>query len=148
MVRQRQAVAHRRNEHPGPLPPGLLDDKAGERLAVGRIEVAHRLVEQQEVERLAEAPHEGDPLLLSEREAGDRLVALRGQTGRVEQTVDLLRAAEARQVVLQRQILLNGQPAEEPQVLKQAAQRAAAQLLPRRGQERAALRPVERMRPA
>ena len=105
--------------------------------------MAHRFVEQDEVEGLAQRTHEGHALLLPDREVRHGGVAFVGEARRGEQRVDLLRAAEARQGVFQLHVLRHGQLPEEAQVLEQAAQRPAPQRLPLRGGVRPRVASVE-----
>ena len=68
MVRQFETAADRGHYDARPLRPGLLQQQSGEYFAVRGVEMAHGLVQQDEIERLAQTAYESDALLLPERE--------------------------------------------------------------------------------
>ncbi len=109
--------------------------------------MADRLVEQDEIEGLAQTADECDALLLPERELIDRGIPLIGDTRSLEHSPDLLLRLEMRELVFQADILRDGQFAEKTQILEKHTQRPAAQAAPRRGGKAAAIRPVEEYPP-
>ena len=62
MVRQFETAADRGHYDARPLRPGLLQQQSGEYPAVRGVEMAHGLVQQDEIERLAQTAHESDAL--------------------------------------------------------------------------------------
>ena len=118
------------HDYPRPLLRRLLRQDAGHDTRVSVVEMAHRLVEQDEVERLAERPHEGHPLLLPERHPPRLLVPLVGDAQLLEPLLHPLPAAEAGQPVLELHILPGRQLVEEAQFLKEHAQRTFPQVHP------------------
>ena len=105
--------------------------------------MAHRLVEQDEIEGLAQTADECDALLLPERELPGRSIPLVGDPRSFEQALDPVRCQKVGKFVLQREILRHGQLPEQTQVLKEHAQRPAAQFAPLRYGKRPAVRSVE-----
>ena len=85
MVGKPEPAAHRGNDDTRPLRLRLFQQHPAEQLPVSGIEVADRLVEQDEIERLAHAADEGHALLLSEGELIDRGIPLIGDTRSLEQ---------------------------------------------------------------
>ena len=79
--------------------------------------MADGLVEQDEIERLAQTAHERDALLLPERELPGRSIPLAGDPRSFEQALDPVRCQKVGKFVLQREILRHGQLPEEPQQL-------------------------------
>ena len=147
MVGKPEPAAHRGNDDTRPLRLRLFQQHPAEQLPVSGIEVADRLVEQDEIERLAHAADEGHALLLSEGELIDRGIPLIGDTRSLEHSPDLLLRLEMRELVFQADILRDGQFAEKTQILEKHTQRPAAQAAPRRGGKAAAIRPVEEYPP-
>ena len=89
MVRQFETAADRGHYDTRPLCPGLLQQQSGEYPAVRGVEMAHGLVQQDEIERLAQTAHERDALLLPEREFPGRGVPFGGDPDRLQQAFDL-----------------------------------------------------------
>ncbi len=133
-----------------PAPGGarLIGEQLRKDTAVHGVEVAHGFVEQHEVEGLAQGPHEGHALLLSEGEASHGCRTLVGHAGRGKQLLDTRFALEMCQIVLQGDILLDRELLEESQVLKQHAQRAAPHVVPLRARGLRMLRPSKSTSPA
>ena len=107
--------------------------------------MAHRLVEQDEIEGLAQTADECDALLLPERELPGRSIPLVGNPRSFEQALDPVRCQKVGKFVLQREILRHGQLPEQTQVLKEHAQRSSPHCATESVRQSAA---SNRMRPA
>ena len=96
MVRQPEPTADRGDDRlPLPAPARSSSSNADEHLPVGGVEMAHRLVEQDEIEGLAQTADECDALLLPERELPGRSIPLAGDPRSFEQALDPVRVSKS-----------------------------------------------------
>lgn len=83
-----EPTADRGDDHSRSLRLRALQQQRREHLPVGGVEMAHRLVEQDEIEGLAQTADECDALLLPERELPGRSIPLAGDPRSFEQALD------------------------------------------------------------
>lgn len=131
MVRQFETAADRGHYDARPLRPGLLQQQSGEYPAVRRRRDGSRgSSSRTKSNGWAQTAHESDALLLSEREFPDRGVPFGGDPDRLQQAFDLPGRLERGQFVFQGEVLGYGQLPEQPQVLKEQAQRPSPHVAP------------------
>ena len=114
-----QVVAHRRGNDACALTGRLLGDEVGNDAVVLVVEVAHRLVEQDEVAGLAQGADNGHTLLLADGQFAGQAVHLVGNAHRFKQPQDLVAAFKSRDAVLEFHVLHRGEFAEQAHVLCQ-----------------------------
>ena len=124
------------NCHRRPLPLRLLCYDCGGYAVVLAVEVADRLVEEDEVERLADSAYDSHALLLPYRHLSHGEVRACAYPHAVEPAAYLLVGGIARQVVLQLDVLQCRQFREQGELLRQVRQMPAAYLLPLRYRQR------------
>ena len=91
------------------------------------VEVREGLVEEEEVERLAEGAHGGDTLALAQGEGAQGLVLLAGRQQGVEHGLDVGVGLMAGEAVLDLHVLQGRELGEEAEVLKEVAEVAEAE---------------------
>ena len=125
MVRQRERFSYGCDYCCGAPCLQFFSQDFGHHTCVLFVEVTHRFVHEDEIERLAECPYECHALLLSERHACGRRIASVGYAHRFHPPRQLCIGSISRKGVFQTDVLKSGQLGEEAQFLKQDAQRGA-----------------------
>ena len=106
-------------DHPGTLPFGFFGEQVAHNRSIRVIEVTDGLIDEDEVEGLAQSPDERHSLLLSERHELQGRVGLVADTEHVEPLHDGLFLLVTRQFVLDQYVLHRGEFGKEPQFLPQ-----------------------------
>ena len=113
MIRQVYMLADGSRDNSGSLLFGFGNDEFSHDVAVIIVQMADRLIQEKEIERLAKCADEGDTLLLSEREFAGFYVYLIRDTQLFEECQNLLFLLAAGKVILQLHILESGKLGED-----------------------------------
>ena len=122
MIRQVYMLADGSRDNSGSLLFGFGNDEFSHDVAVIIVQMADRLIQEKEIERLAKCADEGDTLLLSEREFAGFDVYLIRDTQLFEECQNLLFLLAAGKVILQLHILESGKLGEDAKILKKHTQ--------------------------
>ena len=118
------------HNHPGSLLHGFFREDTGHVLGIDFVQVADRLVHEEEVERLTKGTDERYALLLTEGHLPDRHVYLIADAQLKEQVLDILLLLESGQGILEQYIFHGSEFRKESQVLEKHAEGALAYLHP------------------
>ena len=116
--------------HSRTLTHGFLRKDAPHILGINLVQVAHRLVHEKEIKRLAQGTNQGHALLLTKRHLAYGHLHLVANTQFIEHILDVLLLLESRERILQEDILHGGELGEEAQVLEKHRERTLADVHP------------------